>query len=168
MSRITFQKWRSTLTDRRLFLKTRLRVLECYVWSILLYGSETWTLSVAMMNRIEAFEMWCYRKMLKIEWSTHTSNEEVLRLMGRDRNLLNIVKQRKLEYFGHIIRGPKYHLLWLIIYSKIEGRRWIGRKKLSWLRNIRNWTNLSVEEIFRTAADRAAYGQIVNMVIANV
>lgn len=120
------------------------------------------------MNRLEAFELWCYRRMLKISWTTHTTNEDVLRMVNADREVLNTVKRRKTEYFGHIVRGPRYHLLRLIIQGKVEGKRWIGRKKLSWLRNIRQWTGLQVEELFRTAADRERFHDVVNMMIANV
>lgn len=166
MARRAFSRWKSTLTDRNLTIQTRLRALQCYIWSIFLYGCETWTLKIDTMNKIEAFEMWCYRRMLKISWTTHTSNEEVLRQLNKDRELLNIIKARKVGYFGHIMRGSKYHIPRLIIQGKVEGRRWIGRKKLSWLRNIRNWTGLGVEQLFHVANDRESFNEIV-MAIAN-
>jgi len=117
--------------NRNLTVQTRLRTLRGYVWSIFLYGRETWTLKVDIMNKIEAFEMWCSRRILKIPWTAHTSNEEVLGQLNKDRELLNTIKTRKVSYFGHIMRGDKYHIPRLIIQGKIEGRRWIGRKKLS-------------------------------------
>lgn len=168
MSRKAFVTWKPVLCNRNLSMNIRKRVLRCYVWSVLLYGCETWTLKVTMINKLEAFELWCYRRILKISWISHTSNEDVLKMMGTERLLLDIVKRRKTEYFGHIIRGPKYHLLRLIIQGKVEGKRWMGRKKLSWLRNIRQWTDCTVEELFRAAADRDSFQRVVDMMTANV
>ena len=89
--------------------------MKCYVWSILLYGLEAWTLKVSTMNKIEAFEMWCYRRILKIPWTDRVTNEDVLRSVSKERELLKIIKVRKTSYFGHIIRGPRYELLQLIV-----------------------------------------------------
>jgi len=78
MARRAFSQWKPTLTNRNLTVRTRLRTFRCYVWSIFLYGCETRTLKVDIMNKIEAFEKWCYRRILKIPWTAHTSYEEVL------------------------------------------------------------------------------------------
>ena len=92
------------------------------------------------------------------------TNEEVLRRLHKDRKLLATVKRRKLEYFGHMLRGPKYRLLQTIMQGKVEGKRRLGRKNLSWLRNIRKWTGLTVEEVFRIASDRERYKELVGSV----
>lgn len=168
IARKTFTSWKPILCNRNLSMHTRKKVLGCYVWSILLYGCETWTLKTSTINRLEAFELWCYRRMLRISWVEHTSNNDVLAMMNTNRELVNTIKTRKTQYFGHIIRGPKYSLLRLIIQGKVEGTRWIGRKKLSWLRNIRQWTGLQPEHLFRAAADRDRFQNIVTMMIANV
>ena len=115
-----------------------------------------------MMNRLEAFEMYCYRRILRVSWTQRETNESVLRRMHKDRELLGIIKRRKLEYFGHMLRGPKYRLLQTIIQGRIEGKRGIGRKCLSWLRNLRAWTGLKVEELYRVASDRERFKDIVD------
>ena len=92
----------------------------------------------------------------------HETNESVLRRMHKDRELLGNIKRRKLEYFGHMLRGPKYRLLQTIIQGRIEGKREIGRKCLSWLRNLRAWTGLKVEELYRVASDRERFKDIVD------
>lgn len=162
IARSAFTRMRSVLCCRSLNLTIRLKVLRCYVWSSLLYGCETWTLKVSMMNRLEAFEMWCYRRILRISWIDHVTNKSVLRRLHAGRKLLATVKRRKLEYFGHMLRGPKYELLQTIMKRKIEGKRRIGRKNLSWLRNIRTWSGLNVEELFRVASDREQYKELVD------
>lgn len=164
ISRASFNRFRAVLCCRGLGMSVRLGVLRCYVWSSLLYGCETWTLKINTMNRLEAFEMWCYRRMLRVSWTEHVTNESVLQRLHKARELLEIIKRRKLEYFGHVLRGPKYRMLHTIIKGKFEGRRRIGRKKLSWLRNIKNWSGLSVEELFEIATDRERYKELVNRI----
>ena len=122
MARAAFNKMRNLFCNDNINLKLRQRMIKCYVWSVLLYGCETWTLKVNTMNRLEAFEMWLHRRMLKIPWTDLVSNTEVLRRARAERELLSIVKVRKISYLGHVLRGGKYHLLHLILKGKIEGR----------------------------------------------
>lgn len=165
VARTAFNKMRSLLCDDNLSLKLRQHMTECYVWSILLYGAEAWTLKINTMNRLEAFEMWLHRRMLRIPWVDHVTNTEVLRRANSDRQLITAIKCRKIAYLGHVLRGEKYHLLQTIMKGKIEGRRGPGRRQHSWLRNIRDWTGIrSVSELIRVAEDRDALA----IVIANV
>ena len=166
-SRSAFIKLQSLLCNPHLDISTRKKFCKGYVWSVLLYGSENWVLTRNLINKIEAFEMWTYRRMMKISWTSHTSNDEVLQMVGEERNLFKTVKKRKMEYFGHIMRGPKYNLLRLILNGKMEGKKWLGRKKLSWLRNIRQWTGLTAEQLFHTALDRHQYQNLITMAVAN-
>ena len=94
---------KGVLCNKQINLKTRKRILTCYVWSTLLYGADTWTLNKEMINKLEALEMWCYRKMLKISWYNKISNEEVLKQMNEKRRILNTIKAKKLKLFGPIL-----------------------------------------------------------------
>lgn len=135
---------------------------KCYIWSALLYGVEAWTLKISTMNRLEVFEMWIIRRMLRIPWVDRVPNTEVLERARTQRELLTTIKCRKTGYFGHVLRGEKYRLLHLILKGRIDGRRGIGRKQLSWLRNIRTWTGIrNAEELFRTAEDREAIVRVI-------
>lgn len=160
-ARATFNVMRSFLCNPALTLSLRYRFVKCYVHSVLLYGCEAWTLKVNTINRLEAFEMWILRRLLKIPWTAHVTNEEVLRRAQCDRELLHIIKQRKTAYLGHIVRGSRYDILKLIMEGKIEGKRGLGRKKHSWLKNIRDWTGMSAHSLFRTAQDRQKFAEIV-------
>lgn len=160
-ARAAFINMRTLLSSQSLNLQLRYRFIKCYVYSVLLYGVETWTLKANTMNRLEAFEMWLFRRLLKISWTDHTSNTEVLNRMGVERELLQIVKRRKTAYLGHIFRNTKYQFLKLIMEGKIEGKRGIGRKKYSWLKNIRDWTGLDAHTLFKAAQDREEYAKIV-------
>lgn len=92
-----------------------------YIWSILLYCAESWTLKMAEMKKLESLEMWVYRRILKISCTDHVTNKDILRRLDKNRELLTTIKRRKTAYFGHIMRGSKYQLLQLIIEGKIEG-----------------------------------------------
>lgn len=114
------------------------------------------------LNIIEAFEMWIYRRLLRIPWTAKITNEEVLKRVDEDRELLRTIKRRKTAYLGHVMRNKKYQLLQLIIEGKIEGRRGMGRKKMSWLRNIRHWSGInSVGDLLHTAMNRREMENVV-------
>lgn len=161
-ARTTFQKMKPLFCNDNLNLKLRQRMVKSYIWSVLLYGAEVWTIKAATVNRLEAFEMWLHRRMLRIPWTDMQTNEMVLSRADATRLLLNTVKCRKISYLGHIFRGERYRILQLIMMGKVEGRRGVGRKQASWLRDIREWTGIrSAEELFRLAQNRERLAQVI-------
>jgi hypothetical protein len=161
-ARTSFQKFKNVLCNNQVNIKSRLRFLKCYVWSILLYCSETWTLKITTTRKLEAFEMWCYRRIMKISWTDKIRNEEVLRRLRKNLELLKTIKHRKTSYFGHIIRGEKYYLLQRVLEGRIEGRRSVGRMQMSWLQNIKHWTNIhNMGELIHTARNRSEFSNIL-------
>lgn len=163
-ARSTFNKMRKFLCNRDVHLNLRIRMLRCYVFSTLLYGVEAWTLKQNNIRNIEAFEMWCYRRILKISWTEKISNVEVLQRVNKDCEVIKTIKTRKLQYLGHLMRGEKYSLLRNIMQGKIRGKRSVGRRKISWLRNLREWCGCSSNELFRKVANRV----ILAMMISNL
>ena len=97
IARSYFQKYKHIFNNRQINFELRLRFVKCYIWSALLYGVETWTLKVGHMNKLESFEMWVYRRMLKISWVDHITNMEVLRRVNKERELLTNIKRRKVS-----------------------------------------------------------------------
>ena len=114
-------------------IQTRKRVLKCYVWSVLTYGSECWTISKNMATRIEAAEMWFLRRMLRIQRVEKLSNEKVLEKVRTKRELLNNIMGRQLRFIGHVLREGG------IEKRVAEGDNW-GGKKQEVDRDIRCWT----------------------------
>ena len=143
---------RNVLCNRDIGLITRKRILRCYVWTTLLYGAETWTLTKTMLRKLVAFELWAYRRMLRISWKDKISNEIVLRRIQCQRILIKTIKERKLQYFGHLVR--RGDLQRVLMEAKVEGKRGRGRPKTSWTDNIRSWTGLSYSEAVVLAKDR--------------
>lgn len=120
-ARAAFIRMKKVLCSHDLTLNLRMRMVRCYVFPVLLYGMEAWTLSDAMLKRLEAFEMWVYRRLLKISWVDRVRNTDVLARMNKDPEIIITIKRRKLEYFGHIMRHPdKYEILHLIMEGKIN------------------------------------------------
>ena len=131
IARTTFTNMRTLLSCRGINLKTRLRAIQCYILPTLFYGSETWTVTKSLLSRLDAFEMWVYRR---VSWTEKITNEEVLRRMGTDREIERQFKTRKLQYLGHLIRHNSTQLQ--LIEGKIEGRRSCGRPRNTWITDI--------------------------------
>ena len=154
-ARAAFNKIRKVLCSHDLNFELKTRLLRCYVFSVLLYGVESWTLTVASMNKLEAFEMWTYRRILRISWVSRVRNEDVLYCMHKETEILKTVKMHKLSYLGHVMRHPeKYELPILILQGKIAGKRGVGRRRISWLKNLRQWFNTNTTGLFRAAVNK--------------
>ena len=101
-------------------------MVKTLVWSVVLYGSETWTLRKEDI-RIEVFEMWIWRRMERVSWKEHKTNEEILQKVGEERSLLKTIRERQRKWIGHIMRGDS--LLRDIFEGRMEGRRKHGKIK---------------------------------------
>ena len=152
IAKATFNNMKDVLASRKIRLDVRKRVLNCYVMSTFLYASETWTLSKETEDKIEALEMWCYRRMMRISYRDHITNEEVLEKVKEKRKLLKDIKSRKLQYFGHIIRAEGFQKQ--ILEGKINGRKKRGRPRKSWAGNITQWTRCSYAQLTQMARSR--------------
>jgi hypothetical protein len=102
ITKAAFNKKKNLFTSK-LDLNLRKRLGRCDVWSIALYGAETWTLRVTDQTHLESFEMWCWRRMEKISWTDHVRNEEVLLRLNEQRNILHKIIKWKANWIGHIL-----------------------------------------------------------------
>jgi len=147
----------------------RKNLVKCYLWSIALYGAETWTLREIDKKHLESFEMWCWRRMEKISWTDHVRNEDVLLRVKEQRNILHEIRKRKANWIGHILR--RNCLLQRITEGKIQGgievterqgRR--SRKLLDDLKERRGYSYLKEEALDRTMC-RARFGRFFGPVV---
>ncbi len=125
------------LKNRTISINTKARVLKCYVWSVLLYGSECWTINKEMEKRLEATEMWFLRKMLGVSWTAKESNESIMKRMKWKRCLLNTIRYRQLKFIGHVIR--KGCLEHQVLSGKICGKKDRGRQRVKYLESMNLW-----------------------------
>ena len=139
-------------------MKTKIKVLDCYVLSVLLYGCESWTINKTMVKRLEAAEMWFYRRMLRVSWVERKRNEEILEMANRKRSLITKIIKRQMEFLGHIIRHPGLEVLALT--GKMNGKRTRGRQRITYLKGIRTWTDEAEKggaALIELARDRSAW-----------
>ena len=102
-----------------------------------------------------------YRRMLRISWMQRVSNVEVLRRIGRDRELLSIIRRRKTAYLGHVLKHDRYALLQVIMMSKVAGKRSVGCRRKSWLSDIRGWTGVSgAADLFSVARETERWSEL--------
>ena len=118
MAKAAFNKKR-TLFTRTLDLELRKKLVKCYMWSIALYGAETWTLQAVDHKHLESFEMWCWKRIENINWTDHVRNEGVLLRVKEQRNILHEILKRKANWIGHILR--RNCLLQRVIEGRIKG-----------------------------------------------
>ena len=120
MEKAAFNK-KKTLFTNRLGLNLRKKLVKCYIWSMVLYGAETWTLRAADQKYLESFQIWGWRRIEKISWTDHVRNEEVLLRVNEQRNILHEIRKRKANWIGHILR--RNCLLKQVIEGEIR-KRW--------------------------------------------
>ena len=164
IAKTSFQKMRTLLCNIKINMKTRMRALKTYVWSTLTYGCETWTLNKEAQDKLEAFEMWTIRRMLRIPWTAKKSNKEVLQQAGTDRELMKQVKKRQLKFMGHVVRKNKIELL--SITGKIEGTKSRGRPRHMLIDRIIASNNLTCKptDLIRLAENRGRWRDMIAQV----
>jgi hypothetical protein len=127
MAKAAFNKKKNLFTSK-LDLNLRKKLIKCYIWSIALYGAETWTIRKIDQTYLESFKMWCWRRIEKISWADRVRNEEVLHGVKEERNILHTIKRRKANWIGHMLH--RNCLLTHVIEGKLEGRReMMGRRE---------------------------------------
>ena len=148
----TFVELDNVLKNKKITIRTRMRVLKCYVHPILQYGCETWTLNAELRRAINAFEMWCLRRMQRILYATRKTNEEILQQTGQKSELLKNLINRQLQFFGLVMRKQK--LEHVVICGRIRGKCTRGRQCLKFMNQLKDVLSGSTEEILRAVNDR--------------
>jgi len=131
-------------TSREISITTKLSVLRTCIFSILLYACESWTLRKQDRDKLMAFEMRCYRRILHIRWQQKITNAEVRRRVKCKRNILQTVTERKLNFFGHICRMNNTRLIKQVVFGMIDGTGIRGRPNREWLDDIKEWCQMDV------------------------
>lgn len=153
--------WKS----RGLSTKLKLRFLRATVFAIAIYGCESWSPTKNDRKRIDAFEMWCYRRLLRVSWKDKRTNNWVLEKLGGELVLQKNIKDRKLRYFGHIIRKDT-SIEKLLVQGSVEGRRGRGRPITSWTDDIKSWTGGTMAVATNLARDRTAWRALIKTTAA--